>query len=168
MFDRRGTYCSRVKVACRFRAVTDMTKILSVARSLAGLHRTPLYGAGIMNIYRSLADIQDQTAVPWPEAVGGAAWGNDNLAAETMNTFFPYWVQQRESRVDTGHPRRVLWPAASPRYIDLLRKVTSVHAFLQGRFADFNGDIATYVVTHPDPGLLGAALICQEEHDDGR
>ena len=38
----------------------------------------------------------------------------------------------------------------------------------KGRFADFNGEIATFVVIHPDPGLLGAALICLEEHSGGR
>ena len=57
----------------------------------------------------------------------------------------------------------------SPRYIALLRKSDFRARFLaKGRFADFNGGIATYVVTHPDPGLLGAAMLCVEEDEDDR
>ena len=55
----------------------------------------------------------------------------------------------------------------APRYIDLLRQSDFRARFLaKGRFADFNGEIATFVVTHPDPGLLGAAMICLEEGGD--
>jgi glucokinase len=51
----------------------------------------------------------------------------------------------------------------------LLRKSDFRARFLaKGRFADFNVEIATLVVTHPDPGLLGAALICLEERTGGR
>jgi glucokinase len=32
----------------------------------------------------------------------------------------------------------------------------------KGRFASFNTSIGTYVITHPHPGLLGAALLCNE------
>jgi hypothetical protein len=47
----------------------------------------------------------------------------------------------------------------APRYIDLLRKSDFRARFLaKGRFADYNTNIGTFVITHDDPGLLGAAL----------
>jgi len=159
-----------------FAPITDIeVKILSRLRAQFGrvsIERL-LCGAGIMNIYRSLADIRDQTAEHHsPEAVGGAAQqGNDNLAAETMNTFFSVLGSAAGNLALTLGARGGVYLAGgiAPRYIDLLRKSDFRARFLaKGRFADFNGDIATYVVTHPDPGLLGAALICQEEHHDGR
>ena len=159
-----------------FAPITDIeAKILSRLRAQFGrvsIERL-LCGAGIMNIYRSLADIRDQTAVHHsPEAVGGAAQlGNDNLAAETMNTFFSVLGSAAGNLALTLGARGGVYLAGgiAPRYIDLLRKSDFRARFLaKGRFADFNGDIATYVVTHPDPGLLGAALICQDDHDDGR
>ena len=159
-----------------FAPITDIeAKILSRLRAQFGrvsIERL-LCGAGIMNIYRSLADIRDQTAVHHsPEAVGGAAQqGNDNLAAETMNTFFSVLGSAAGNLALTLGARGGVYLAGgiAPRYIDLLRKSDFRARFLaKGRFADFNGDIATYVVTHPDPGLLGAALICLEESSGGR
>ena len=47
----------------------------------------------------------------------------------------------------------------APRYIDLLRRSDFRARFLaKGRFADYNTNIGTFVITHEDPGLLGAAL----------
>lgn len=159
-----------------FAPITDIeAKILSRLRAQFGrvsIERL-LCGAGIMNIYRSLADIRDLPTVHHsPEAVGAAAQqGNDTLAVETMNTFFSVLGSAAGKLALTLGARGGVYLAGgiAPRYIDLLRKSDFRARFLaKGRFADFNGDIATYVVTHPDPGLLGAALICLEKYDDGR
>ena len=45
-----------------------------------------------------------------------------------------------------------------PRYLDLLRRSDFRARFLaKGRFADYLSGIPTYVVTHTELGLLGAA-----------
>ena len=107
-----------------------------------------------------------------PEAVGAAAQqGEDSLASETMNTFFSVLGSAAGNLALTIGARGGVYLAGGipPRYIDLLRKSDFRARFLaKGRFADFNGEIATFVVIHPDPGLLGAALICLEESGGGR
>ena len=132
-----------------------------------------LCGAGIMNIYRALSEIRDMSVVHrTPEAVGVAAQkGEDSLASETMNTFFSVLGSAAGNAALTLGARGGVYLAGGilPRYIDLLRKSDFRARFLaKGRFADFNAEIATFVVTHPDPGLLGASLICLEESGDGR
>lgn len=159
-----------------FAPITDIeAKILSRLRAQFGrvsIERL-LCGAGIMNIYRSLADIRHlPLRHPSPEAVGSAAQlGDDALAGETMNTFFSIMGATAGNLALTLGARGGVYVAGGipPRYIDLLRKSDFRARFLaKGRFADFNGGIATYVVTHPDPGLVGAAMLCVEGEADDR
>jgi glucokinase len=82
-----------------------------------------------------------------------------------MNTFFSVLGSAAGNLALTLGARGGVYLAGgiAPRYIDLLRKSDFRARFLaKGRFADFNGGIATFVITHPDPGLLGAALTCAE------
>ena len=157
-----------------FAPITDIeAQILSRLRAQFGrvsIERL-LCGAGIMNIYRALAEIRHLPIVHVsPEAVGASAQrGEDTLAAETMNTFFSVLGSAAGNLALTLGARGGVYLAGgiAPRYIDLLRKSDFRARFLaKGRFADFNGEIATFVVTHPDPGLLGAAMICLEEGGD--
>ena len=159
-----------------FAPITDIeAQILSRLRAQFGrvsIERL-LCGEGIMNIYRALADIRGLPVIHLvPEAVGGAAQlGDDALAVETMNTFFSVLGAAAGNLALTLGARGGVYVAGgiSPRYIALLRKSDFRARFLaKGRFADFNGGIATYVVTHPDPGLLGAAMLCVEGDDDGQ
>ena len=159
-----------------FAPITDIeAKILGRLRAQFGrvsIERL-LCGAGIMNIYRALSEIRDLPAVHLtPEAVGASAQqGEDSLASETMNTFFSVLGSAAGNLALTLGARGGIYLAGgiSPRYIDLLRKSDFRARFLaKGRFADFNGEIATFVVTHPDPGLLGAAMICLVDGGDGR
>ena len=131
-----------------------------------------LCGAGIMNLYRALGDIRGLAATLLsPEAVGSAArQGDDALATETMNTFFSVLGSAAGNLALTLGARGGVYVAGgiAPQYIDLLRRSDFRARFLaKGRFADFNGGIASFVVTHPDPGLLGAALICEGAIADG-
>ena len=157
-----------------FAPITDIeAQILSRLRAQFGrvsIERL-LCGEGIMNIYRSLADIRALPVIHLtPEAVGEAAQqGNDALAFEAMNTFFSVLGAAAGNLALTIGARGGVYVAGgiSPRYIALLRKSDFRARFLaKGRFADFNGGIATYVVTHPDPGLLGAAMLCVEGDED--
>ena len=132
-----------------------------------------LCAAGIMNIYRALADIRGLPAQhTTPESVGIAAQaGADTLAGETMNTFFSVLGSAAGNLALTLGARGGVYLAGgiAPRYIDLLRKSDFRTRFLaKGRFADFNSEIATIVVKHPAPGLLGASLICSEGSWDRR
>lgn len=153
-----------------FAPITDIeAKILSRLRARYGrvsIERL-LCGVGIMNIYCALADIRGAPSPHLtPEAVGSAAQqGDDALSVETMNTFFSILGSAAGNLALTLAARGGVYLAGgiAPRYIDLLRKSDFRARFLaKGRFADFNGEIATKVVTHPDPGLLGAALVCAE------
>ena len=153
-----------------FAPITDIeAKILNRLRAQYGrvsIERL-LCGAGIMNIYRALADIRGASCPHvTPEAVGSAAQqGEDALSVETMNTFFSVLGSAAGNLALTLGARGGVYLAGgiAPRYIDLLRKSDFRARFLaKGRFADFNGEITTMVVTHPDPGLLGAALVCAE------
>ena len=46
--------------------------------------------------------------------------------------------------------------------LDLLHQSDFRARFLaKGRFAAFNRDIPAFIVKHPHPGLLGAALLCR-------
>ena len=166
----------RERLIARFAPITDIeTKILSRLRAQYGrvsIERL-LCGAGIMNIYRALADIRGLGAEhTTPESVGSAAQaGEDALAGETMNTFFSVLGSAAGNLALTLGARGGVYLAGgiAPQYIDLLRKSDFRARFLaKGRFADFNREIATMVITHPDPGLLGAALICSEGSVDGR
>lgn len=159
-----------------FAPITNIeAKILSRLRAQFGrasIERL-LCGTGIMNIYRALSEIRDMSVVHLtPEAVGAAAQqGQDSLASETMNTFFSVLGSAAGNLALTLGARGGVYLAGGipPRYIDLLRKSDFRARFLaKGRFAEFNAEIGTFVVTHPDPGLLGAALICLEESGDGR
>jgi len=87
-----------------------------------------------------------------------------------MNTFFSVLGSAAGNLALTLGARGGVYVAGgiAPQYIDLLGRSDFRARFLaKGRFADFNGGIASFVVTHPDPGLLGAALICEGAIADG-
>ena len=93
-----------------------------------------------------------------------------NCAVETMNTFFSVLgsVAGKVALTLGAQGGVHLAGGIAPPYIDLLTKSDFRARFLaKGRLADFNGEIATFVITHPAPGLLGAALICAPANDDG-
>ena len=126
-----------------------------------------LCGPGIMNIYSALADIRDlPNTHATPEAVGFAAQrGDDSLSVETMETFFSVLGSASGNLALTLGARGGVYLAGgiAPLYVDLLRKSDFRARFTaKGRFADFNRQIATMVITHPNPGLIGAALVCAE------
>ena len=153
-----------------FAPITDIeAEILKILRARYGrvsIERL-LCGAGIQNIYRTLGEIRSlPTPHQTPEQIGGAAQsGRDILAAEAMNTFFSVLGSAAGNLALTLGARGGVFIAGgiAPRYIDLLRSSDFRARFLaKGRFADFNGEIATAVITHSDPGLLGAALTSED------
>ena len=121
-----------------------------------------LCGAGIVNIYQALGDIRGLPAeLVSPEDIGTAAQRDNPLAAEAMAMFFAVLGSSAGNlALTTGAMGGVFIAGGiAPRYIDLLRRSDFRARFLaKGRFADYNTNIGTFVITHEDPGLLGAAL----------
>ena len=125
-----------------------------------------LCGAGIVNIYQALGDIRGLPAeLISPEDIGTAAQHDNPLAAEAMAMFFAVLGSSAGNlALTTGAMGGVFIAGGiAPRYIDLLRRSDFRARFLaKGRFADYNTNIGTFVITHEDPGLLGAALHLEE------
>ncbi len=148
-----------------FAAITDMEfEVLKRLRARFGrvsIERL-LCGAGIVNIYQTLAEISGlQPELPTASDIGAAAQEESPLASETMAMFFAVLGSSAGNLALTTNAMGGVYIAGgiAPRYIDLLRKSDFRARFLaKGRFADYNTNIGTFVITHDDPGLLGAAL----------
>ena len=124
-----------------------------------------LSGPGITNLYRALGEINDRpTPLDSSEAIGAAALtGQEATAVETMNLFFAVLGSAAGDFALTLGARGGVYIAGGivPHYIDLMKDSDFRARFeAKGRFASFNESIGTYVITHPHPGLLGAALLC--------
>ncbi|MEC8159418.1 MAG: glucokinase [Pseudomonadota bacterium] len=148
-----------------FAPITDMEfEVLKRLRARYGrvsIERL-LCGAGIVNIYQALAEIRGvQPDFSKPGDIGAAAQQESPLASEAMGMFFAVLGSSAGNLALTTGAVGGVYVAGgiAPRYIDLLRKSDFRARFLaKGRFADYNTNIGTFVITHDDPGLLGAAL----------
>jgi len=148
-----------------FAPITDMEfEVLKHLRARFGrvsIERL-LCGAGIVNIYQALAAIRGQQAeFEAPGDIGAAAQKDNPLASEAMAMFFAVLGSSAGNLALTSGALGGVFIAGgiAPRYIDLLRRSDFRARFLaKGRFADYTTNIVTYVITHEDPGLLGAAL----------
>lgn len=148
-----------------FAPITDMEfEVLKHLRARFGrvsIERL-LCGAGIVNIYQALAEIRGQKAeFETPSDIGAAAQQDNPLASEAMAMFFAVLGSSAGNLALTAGAMGGVFVAGgiAPRYIDLLRRSDFRARFLaKGRFADYTTNIGTYVITHEDPGLLGAAL----------
>jgi len=121
-------------------------------------------GDGIVNIYQALAKHRQLPINLTTAATIGAAAqaGEDPLAKETMAMFFAVLGAAAGNFALTFGARGGVFIAGGivPRYLDLLRCSDFRARFLaKGRFADYLSEIPTYMVTHPEPGLIGAAAI---------
>jgi glucokinase len=119
-------------------------------------------GEGINNIYQALAyhrnlKIKYNTAA---EIGAAALTADDALSRETMAMFFAVLGAAAGNFALTLGAKGGIFLAGGivPRYLDLLRRSDFRARFLaKGRFADYLSDIPTFVVTHSQLGLLGAA-----------
>lgn len=119
-------------------------------------------GDGITNIYQALAHHRGLTVEHATAAQIGAAatQAEDALSRETMAMFFAVLGAAAGNFALTLGARGGVYIAGGivPRYLDLLRRSDFRARFLaKGRFADYLSGIPTYVVTHTELGLLGAA-----------
>lgn len=121
-----------------------------------------LSGEGILSLYRALCDIHGHSiALSAPEAVGKAAQAHsDPMAAEAMAVFFAVLGSVAGDLALTLGARGGLYIAGGivPHYVELLRHSQFRSRFeSKGRFAEHNAGIPSFIVTHPNPGLLGVA-----------
>lgn len=124
-------------------------------------------GDGMVNTYQALAEYRELPAVhTTPAAIGDAATGReDPLALETMAMFFAILGASAGNLALTFGALGGVYVAGgiAPRYIEALRRSDFRARFLaKGRYADYLATIPTYVVTHDNIGLLGAALTLQD------
>jgi glucokinase len=154
-----------------FAPITDIE--FEILRKLRGRYgrvsiERLLCGAGIVNIYQALSEIRGLAAdLAEPGAIGEAARAGDKLAAETMAIFFAVLGSSAGNLALTTGARGGVFIAGgiAPRYIDLLRQSDFRARFLaKGRFGDYNAAIPTSIITHTDPGLLGAALMLGDQN----
>lgn len=98
------------------------------------------------------------------EIVVAALAGNDVPARRTLARFCAI-LGSVSGDMALGHGARTIAIAGGivPRFIPFLRSSAFRERFLnKGRFAVHLESVAIEVVTHPAPGLLGAALLCAD------
>lgn len=122
-----------------------------------------LQGEGLLLIYRFFAHEKGQTPnrdTP-ADITRGALEDNDPLCVEVLSRYCGILGSFCANVVLTvgGTGGLYLSGGIVPRFIDFLRQSDFRQRFEdKGRFADYMQAIPTFVVTHPQPGLLGAAV----------
>lgn len=126
-----------------------------------------LSGAGLSHIHAALAgEHPGQAHSPWPplrdpaELVAAALAGDDQLARRTLARFCAV-LGSVAGDAALIHGARTLMIAGGivPRLLPFLRSSAFHERFLaKGRYADWMETVAIHVITHPHPGLLGAAV----------
>ncbi|WP_119717045.1 glucokinase [Cognatilysobacter tabacisoli] len=151
---------------------------LEIARWLTRQHgRTStervLCGAGIASIDAVLRGVQPgapASALREPAAVVAAALeGHDHAARRALARFCAV-LGSVAGDACLIHGARTLMIAGGivPRFVPFLRSSAFRERFLaKGRFAAYLESVAIHVITHPNPGLLGAAMALRQSAAHG-
>ena len=123
-----------------------------------------LCGNGLVNLYRALADIAGQDAEPLaPEDITARATaGSDPLCVRTVETLAGIFGAVAGDLVLTlgGWDGVYLTGGVLPALLPWLRHGSFRERFeAKGRFRDAMTQVPTLAITHPEPGLLGAAAL---------
>ena len=128
-----------------------------------------LSGSGIENIYSALCVIHDAKPTMVSAAEVFAASANDARAAETVNMFFDVLGQVSGDLALVLDARDGVYIAGGicKRYPDLLQNSGFRNAFeSKGRHRALMERIPTQLITHDEPGLLGAAYCALQMSSD--
>lgn len=121
-----------------------------------------LSGAGLAFIYRFLQRDHAAPAID-PAAVSAAALaGTDPIAVQALDAFVTLYGAQAGNLALACLPFGGLYVAGgiAPKILDRLRDGRFIAAFnAKGRMAPVTRRVPVQVVVHPNPGLLGAALV---------
>ena len=124
-----------------------------------------LSGAGLENIYFALAQLHGEKRKELSASDIFAQRATDERAAEAVNMFFDILGQIAGDLALSLDARNGVFIAGgiAKRYIDLLRSSGFRNAFEnKGRHRPMMEQIRTYLITHTEPGLLGAAYCALE------
>ena len=153
-------------------APTDETQLL-ISNYLASKYdrisiERLLSGKGLLNIYEALSNIRStptkfRTAID----IGVAALrGNDPICVETFEIFFAILGSAAGNHALAVGSQGGVYIAGgiAPAYLDLLRKSQFREKFMaKGRMANYLRSIPTYVITHKNPGLIGASSLLSKD-----
>jgi glucokinase len=125
-------------------------------------------GPGLNNIYGALAILEERTVAPiddtalWIAALDGA----DSLAAAALDRFcLALGAVAGDITLAQGGSGMVIAGGVGLRLADHLPKSGFAHRFVaKGRFERMMSDIPVKLITHPQPGLYGAAVAFAQEH----
>ena len=117
-------------------------------------------GRGLMNIYESLGAIEGQPLAIRDDTslVGGGAAGSDSLAAAALDRFcLCLGAVAGDLALAQGARAVVIGGGVGLRLADHLPRSGFATRFIaKGRFERRMADIPVKLITHPQPGLLGA------------
>lgn len=127
-----------------------------------------LSGQGIVNIYQSLAFIDGNDAQAFDASQISQAYikQSDPLCIETMEIFYKALAQYLGNMVLTSGAFGGVYIAGGimPRIIDVLDIQSFIDAFSRkGRFSEYALTAPIYLITEPQPGLLGAQVYLKQQ-----
>lgn len=124
-----------------------------------------LSGAGLENIYFALAHLHGEKRSELSASDIFTQSAEDERAAEAVNMFFDILGQVAGDLALSLDARNGVFIAGgiTKRYTEVLRTSGFRNAFEnKGRHRSLMEQIQTYLITHPEPGLLGAAYCALE------
>lgn len=127
-----------------------------------------LSGQGIVNIYQSLASIDGIDGKSYDASQISLAYikKNDPLCVEAMEIFYRVLAQYLGNMVLISGAFGGVYIAGGiiPRIIDVLDIKDFVNAFSRkGRFTDYALTAPIYLITEPQPGLIGAKVYLSQQ-----
>ncbi|TVV75623.1 glucokinase [Sphingomonas solaris] len=126
-------------------------------------------GPGLANIYEALAGIEGRSIAPFDDKAlwTAALEGSDSLAAAAFDRFcLSLGAVAGDLALAQGGTGVVIAGGLGLRIADHLpRSGFSARFRAKGRFEGRMAQIPVKLITHPQPGLLGAAAAFAEEHE---
>lgn len=133
---------------------------VSAERVVSGPGLNNIYGALAILEGRTVATVDDKTL--WQTALAGS----DSLAAAALDRFcLSLGAFAGDIALAQGATGVVIGGGVGLRLIDHLPQSGFAHRFVaKGRFEKMMSDIPVKLITHPQPGLYGAAAAFAQEH----
>ena len=125
-------------------------------------------GPGLNNIYGALAILEDRAVAPIDDKAlwTAALEGSDSLAAAALDRFcLSLGAVAGDIALAQGASGVVIAGGLGLRLKDHLSRSGFAHRFVaKGRFERMMSEIPVKLITHPQPGLYGAAAAFAHEH----